>query len=271
MKRILQKSPPADSSETGGLHRAERFIGAARRETGPGAAVSVAEPAPPARIAPRRRTDSAREVADSRASISELRDGSPADPWSRAYTHLAENISASLPLSGEALFAVLTPGGEPPYATIMLTGAAIADKLACDVLLIDGNYDDSNLAKRIGIEPKIGLGEVVGGTADWTRSILKTSVPRLWLLPASKFRRHGRSSDEPWMKAFLNALRNRYRVILFAAGKPTHKGVQPFLPYCTGAYMVVRLGVTTDRLAKRTIRRVERNGCRILGCVVTHD
>ena len=204
-------------------------------------------------------------------SISELRDDSPADPWSRAYTHLADNISASLPLSGEAIFAVLTPGGAPPYATIMLTGAAVADKLSADVLLIDANYEDSSLAGRIGIKPKTGLGDVVAGTADWTRSIVKTRVDRLWLLPASPFQRKGHSADDRWVRAFLNALRNRFRLILIAAGKPTHKGVAPFLTYCTGAYLVVRLGVTTDRVAKQTVRRTEKRGCRILGCVVTHD
>lgn len=193
------------------------------------------------------------------------------DPWSRAYSHLAENISDSLPFSGEAIFAVLTPGGPPPYPTIMLTGAAVADQLACDVLLIDGNYGESRLARRIGLEPKQGLGEIVAGTADWTRTILQTNVPGLWLLPATEFRRGDRCSDARWMQSFLNALRNRYRVILFTAGKPNHPGVRDFLAYCTGAYLVVRLGLTTDRLAKKTIRQAEDSGCRILGCVVTHD
>ena len=262
---------PVEEADGGGLHRAERIIAAARETRFPRSPVMV-ESAATGRIVPRRRTEApSHSPSGGGVSISDLRTHAPTDPWSRAYTHLAENISASLPLSGEALFGVMTPGTEPPYATIMLTGAAVADKLAADVLLIDANYDDSNLARRIGITPKAGLGEVVAGTTDWTLSILKTSVPRLSLLPASRFIRSGRSSDELWMKAFLNALRNRYRLILFAASKPKHKGVRPFLPFCTGAYLVVRLGRTTDRLAKRTVRQTEKYGCRVLGCVVTHD
>ncbi len=272
MERTTQETiESSHGADAGGLHRADRFITAARR-TRLAVSVRQGDSRSNRRVAPRVREETALPSRESEpTALSSLIDDYPMDPWSRAYIHLAETISASLPLTGEAILAVLTPGGTPPYATIMLTAASVADKLACDILLIDGNYGESRLARRIGITAQRGLGEVLAGTADWTRIIVKTNVPRLWLLPASDFRRADRCADSRWARAFLNALRNRYRLILFTAGKPRHPGVRCFLPYCAGAYVVVRLGLTTDRLAKKTVRQAEDSGCRILGCVVTHD
>ena len=126
----------------------------------------------------------------------------------------------------------------------------------------------SRLCRR---DPLLVARAVLAGGADWRELVRRTSVPRLSVLPAGQLPADDGSPRTGWkLASVLDALRNRYRLVLIDAPSLAHPEVAPWSRLCDGTYLVVDLGQTGRRAARQAVRLIEKCGGRVLGCVLVN-
>ena len=197
--------------------------------------------------------------------------GPPVEAQHPQYQGLAENILSQLP-SGRAAALVFTSpaGGEGKTSTLVPLAAALADRMSGPMIAVDGNFQRPGLADRFGIESGGGLVEVLAGRTDWREVVRKTGVERLSVLPGGRFpAANDRPPESAGLARLLDELRREYRLVLLDAASLAHGETAPMIRLCDGTYLVLRLGRTARREARRAIRAVEAGGGRVLGCVLT--
>jgi Mrp family chromosome partitioning ATPase len=155
--------------------------------------------------------------------------------------------------------------GSGKTTTVARLAPALVDRSGGEVLVVDANFANPELAVRLGIEASVGLGEVLAGETTWSAAVRPTSVPRLSLL-ASGRQAAGMASPVD-LGGLLKQFTERYAIVLVDAGSLLQPDAVSLMPFCDGAYLVVRLGRTSRRLISEAARVIERAGGRLLGCV----
>jgi Mrp family chromosome partitioning ATPase len=170
-------------------------------------------------------------------------------PHADAYRQLAENVLSQAPPDGGAALMFTSPsGGEGKTALLLSLAAALAERTAQRVLLLDGNLQKPDLAGCLGVEAARGLNHVLAGEATWQQVVQRTSIPRLDLLPGVTFPTSPAGPPEPLsLRPLLKQLRGHYRLVLIDTASLAHPEVAPLAQCCDGTYLVARLNHTTRR------------------------
>lgn len=102
--------------------------------------------------------------------------------------------------------------------TSLNLAASLAQEYDNTVLLVDADLRRPSIARYLGIEPVLGLSDVLMGTADVSQALVRTGIGNLMLLPSG-----GRISDpvelmlSSKMVSLVSELKNRYsdRYVIF--------------------------------------------------------
>lgn len=165
-----------------------------------------------------------------------------------------------------------SPGdGEGKTSTLASLAVVLAEMGEEEIAAVDANLRSPALGNRLGIWAARGLVDVLADGADWRELVRRTSVPRLSVLPAGQLPSdHDSPPTGSKLASVLDALRTRYRVVLIDAPSLAHPEVAPWSRLCDGTYLVVQLGQTGRRAARRAVRLIERCGGRVLGSVLVN-
>ncbi len=189
----------------------------------------------------------------------------------QAYCELAERIVAQLPSDQAASLMFTSPcDGDGKTATLVGLAAAVLDRIGDgEILLIDCNFRAPELARRLGVEAAGGLADVLTGATTWQRAVRRTVLPRLSVLP-------GHWLSTPWgrppelldLEPLLTELSDHYPLVLLDTPSLTHGETAPIGRFCTGVYLVVRLGHTPRRAVREAAAVIRHCHGKLLGSIV---
>jgi len=205
------------------------------------------------------------------AAPAAIDDAEPAEPaCDPAYVQLAETLLQEWDGTRLARVMVTTPVDEalsgeviPPLAR------ALAARADGPVLLIDANFRRPILADRLGVEPTLGLADVLQGGHTCREAVRRTIVPGVDLLPAKRFGRP--AGDAPRrlnLDALLDEFGDRYALTLLHAAPLGRGESAPLARSVDGVCLLLRQGETLQRHAREAAALLESVGGRLLGCVL---
>ena len=195
----------------------------------------------------------------------------PRSATGRAFTELAQSVSASL---GEGTHVLLVTGATPGPA-----GSLIASNLAAtlarsysDVVLVCADLSDTVAPDLFGVEAgSQGLAEIVAGTAT-VRDVACgiPALPGLWVIPPGadpSLAVYNLQHDR--VKALVSQLRRDARFVIIEA-QASEDGADTFAvaEFADAALLAVEIPDTTQTEANVTIRRLRRMQTMVLGAAV---
>lgn len=195
----------------------------------------------------------------------------PRSATGRAFTELAQSVSASL---GEGTHVLLVTGATPGPA-----GSLIASNLAAtlarsysDVVLVCADLSDTVAPDLFGVEAgSQGLAEIVAGTAT-VRDVACgiPALPGLWVIPPGadpSLAVYNLQHDR--VKALVSQLRRDARFVIIEA-QASEDGADTFAvaEFADAALLAVEIPDTTQTEANLTIRRLRRMQTMVLGAAV---
>lgn len=155
-------------------------------------------------------------------------------------------------------------------AALALAGAQTNEELK--ILLVDFNLHHPNLHKVFGIDPGIGLAELLRGTASLDDVTHPVGLPNLLLIPA------GKDLDQPLGLLRGEGLRKAQaqiqehpeidHVIFDAAAANLYPEAQTLSGLVDAVVLVTKAGVTRRESVAEAKKRIEQNQGRVLGLVL---
>ena len=160
---------------------------------------------------------------------------------------------------------------EGKSVTTLNLGAIFAEVRHLKVLVVDGDFRRSSLAKMLNQPEGPGLADALGGRASFDEIVRDTPIPNLRFMPAGSTK--GRSAAELLASAatrtVFKRVHNEYHYI-FVDTPPatTVTDVGIIGQMCSGVIMVVRLNRTHEAAGKRAVRLLQSNNIRIIGALI---
>lgn len=189
---------------------------------------------------------------------------------------LASRVLAGLPVACPGVLLVTSAEGErAATAVVAAMASALVSQVTGELLAVDGNLTYPALTQRLlppeegGEGMREGLIDVLSGRVAWGEIVRRTAIERVGLLPG---RLPGRDSPQAldlraWA-ALLGALRGAYQLVLVDTPPLDARQTREIVRHADGICLVVRLGRTGRRAARRAVRVLRQCGGRVLGCVL---
>ncbi len=201
----------------------------------------------------------------------ELSPDSPEGIAARSFDILKTKVLRKLKQQNSNLLVVTSPSkNNGKTNTCVHLAANIARSQEQTVLLVDLDLRHPSVHQYFGVQPKLGITDLIKKEATFPEVAFNPGVPRLVVLPGKETVVHSTEFlSTPAIQHFINEVRDRYpqRIIIFDM-PPVLGGadVLSFLPYVDNYLLVLEAGKTTRREleeAKRTLA-----GASIIGTVL---
>lgn len=182
----------------------------------------------------------------------------------QAYNILRTRVVQRLEQHNWNLLALTSPSmGNGKTTTAVNLAISIARSANNTVLLVDLDLRRPSVHHHFGIEPTLGVTDVVSGRAKFQEVVFNPSIPRLTVLPGRE--RVSDSSEflsTPKMQQFVQEIRDRYpkRIVIFDM-PPVHGGadVLTFLPAVQACLLVLQAGRTTRDQLRKSVKSLEQS------------
>lgn len=194
-------------------------------------------------------------------------------PTSKAdgpYAELADKILGQL-IAGRAAAVLFTSAEDDEGATGTLArlAPALAERFPGEVLAVDANPHRPGLAAQFGLEPLEETPDAWAGADAWQSLVRLAGIPRLSVLSG------GKSSTAidtgpiaPDWGSVLRATVRHYGLVLVDGASAAHPDAMRIACCCEATYLIVRLGRTSVRSARRAARTIQQGRGRLMGCIV---
>lgn len=193
----------------------------------------------------------------------------PASSQQSGYPELAERILAQTPSRSSAVMVFAGVDEQGPVAAVTAELAtAVAARVSGEVLLIDADFHRPRLAGWFGVDAERSLADVFLGVAHWEHAVRRTAISRLSLLPGGFWPTDRQPPEDLQPGRLLSQIQQSYCMVLVHTGTATSPATDWLGRYTDGIHLVVELGRTPRRGARRVVSRLNRCGLRVLGCIV---
>lgn len=174
------------------------------------------------------------------------------------YEHRILAITSAVPKEGKSV-------------TALNLGCILAEIRHLKVLVVDGDFRRSSLARMLNQPDGPGLAQVLTGDMRFDEVVRDTPIPNLKFLPAGSMNK--RSATELLTMATADPafrrMRNEYHyTIVDTPPATTVTDVGIIGQMCDGVVVIVRLNRTHEAAAKRAVRLLHVNNIPILGCMI---
>ena len=188
---------------------------------------------------------------------------------SNPYAATAEAILQQLP-RGRSQVLLFTSAADGQGKTMTLARLApwLARGMAGNLLVVDANFRNPDMARWLAVAPAWSLPDVLAGAADWTAAVRTTAHERVSLLPGgTDAAGRGEGRDVQGLGRLLRELAGHYGLVVVDAPSLAHRGAAQLAADCDATYLVVRLGEGSPRMLREAAQVVQSNGGRLAGCV----
>jgi len=174
------------------------------------------------------------------------------------YEHKILAITSAVPKEGKSV-------------TTMNLGTILSEIRHLKVLVVDGDFRRSSLARMLNQDKGPGLAEVLSGRASYTEVLRKTPIPNLTFMPAGDTDRHSAAellASVNTASVFARMQNEFHYTIVDTPPATTVTDVGIIGQVCSGVIMVIRLHQTDEVAAKRAVRLLQVNNVPIIGCLL---
>ncbi len=158
--------------------------------------------------------------------------------------------------------------GQGKTMTLARLAPLLAQGMAGNVLVVDANFRNPDMAHWLAVTPTWRLPDVLRGAADWATAVQTTVHEHVGLLPGGT---DARSADPgrniQGLSQLLRELAGHYDLVVVDASSLAHRGTVQLAAICDAAYLVVRLGEGSPRMVREAARVLQGHGGRLLGCL----
>ena len=196
------------------------------------------------------------------------------------YSATAQQILCQLPRDRSQVVLFTSPAdGQGKTMTVARLAPRLAQGLEGNLLVVDANFRNPDMARWLAVAPAWRLPEVLAGAADWAAAVQTTAHERVSLLPGGTDARDrraaggyplvgaGRGRMIQGLSHLLRDLASHYSLVVVDAASLAHRGTVQLAAVCDATYLVVRLGEGSPRMLREAVQVVQGNGGRLLGCV----
>jgi len=180
------------------------------------------------------------------------------DEASRAYDALTSRLLKKADANGWNSLAVISPSaGEGKTLTAINLALHIAASWERTALVVDLDLRRPAVAEYLGLEPDIGIEDVLAGTAAIEEALISPGIPRFAALPARRAMCNtARLMDSALARSIAQELKQRYqnRIVLFDLPPLLANGdAHRFLPNTDGSLLVATEGKTSRDSIERML------------------
>ncbi|MET1028789.1 MAG: hypothetical protein ABWY00_16590 [Dongiaceae bacterium] len=160
--------------------------------------------------------------------------------------------------------------GEGKTLTAVNLAIAMAMDVNQTVLLVDANLRNPGVADCLGLAPRFGLSDYLGGKASIPDCLINPGIDRLSIFPSrGRIENSAEILTSPRMAQLVEELRHRYpdRLVLYDL-PPVLKGADTIglLPLIEATLLVVRDGTTRTRELSRALDLLNKHN--LIGTVL---
>jgi polysaccharide biosynthesis transport protein len=154
-------------------------------------------------------------------------------------------------------------------STVAANFAITLAQAGARVLLVDADLRRGTLHKHFAVSARPGLAEVLGQQCDWSKAIVPTAIPNLFLLPAGTCPPRPGSLFAMHATKFLTDIAGHYDYYVFDTPPITAADdVSNLAPHVDGLIMVIRSGSTSGRVAKMAMDLLRLRRINVIGLVL---
>ena len=194
------------------------------------------------------------------------------DPYvEEQYQKLRRRLLADPKQPAKVMMVAATNHGEGATTTAVMLAAYLAKSKNSKVLLIDANFrtpaiDDVFQTEYI----QAGLSDLILSESSLEKSICKTNLPNLFVLPCGKpVSSPSYIFDGDSMNDLLATLRQHFDFIIFDASPLRNYSESSFLaPKVDGVILVVEAERTKSEVLRRIAKELESDSIHVLGVVL---
>ena len=190
-------------------------------------------------------------------------------PRETPYAEAAGRIVSQLPTALGQVLMFTSPGdGQGKTSTLARLAPWLAEKINGDVLVVDANFRNPDMARWLDVAPATRLAEVLCGEAVWREAVKPTAHARVSLLPGGT-EGYGRAAigASIALPRLLRDLAEQYSLVLVDAASLAQRDAAELAATCDATYLVVRLGDGNPRMLREAVRAIAGRGGRLMGCV----
>jgi Mrp family chromosome partitioning ATPase len=152
-------------------------------------------------------------------------------------------------------------------AIVVPLAAALATYFG-PTLVVDCDLGEPTLGERFAVPAGRGLIDLLPGPARWQEVVRPTQLNGVDLLPGRRLvAADGHPPERLDLGPLVQEWLARYRLVLLAAGPLGNPEVGSLLRSSHAAMLVVELGRTTQRSARKAVRAVRSAGAHLLGSI----
>jgi polysaccharide biosynthesis transport protein len=210
-------------------------------------------------------------LASSKEAVELVTQSRPRSQMAESYRALRTSLLLTFAGGPPKVILITSALPEEGKTTTSVNSAIVLAQKGTRVLLIDADLRRPSIHKTLGMGPKVGLSNVLTGTADLQQAIIPSTIlPDLFILPA------GTPPPNPAellastkMKNVLEELRKQYDHIVIDS--PPTLSVTDAVVMSTGAdavVLVIRSGHTTKPALRRARDILLQVGARVCGVLV---
>jgi Mrp family chromosome partitioning ATPase len=187
------------------------------------------------------------------------------DPYAMA----AQNILRQLPGDRAQVLLFTSPAdGQGKTMTLARLAPWLAQGIVGNVLVVDANFRNPDMARWLAVAPARRLTDVLAGSAGWAAAVQTTALDRVSLLPGgADIVGSVTGQSHQGMSHLLRDLARHYELVVVDAPSLAHRGAVQLAAACDAIYLIVRLGDACPRMLREAADIVEHNGGRLLGCI----
>jgi len=185
------------------------------------------------------------------------------------YAATAEQIIRQLPRDRSQILLFTSPAdGQGKTMTLARLAPRLAQCMEGNLLVVDANFRNPDMARCLAVAPTCRLSDVLGGAADWATAVQKSQHDGVSLLPGgSDAQVCSPVRNLQGVSQIFRELAGHYDLVVVDTSSLAHHGTVQLAAICDGVYLVVRLGEGSPRMLCEAAHVLQSNGGRLMGCV----
>ena len=187
---------------------------------------------------------------------------------SEAYKNIRTNLVSILARQGNKVIAVSSPNASEGKSTTAINTAISLSQLNKKVILIDADAHRPSLHSKLRLDNKNGLMDVINGITDIDGTVKKYNTYLDILTVGNIPQNPTEVFDSVGFDGFLTAAKEKYDYVIIDT-PPVNllSDASVISQKCDGLVLVVRAGITTHSMLKRSLSALKMLNINIIGII----
>jgi Mrp family chromosome partitioning ATPase len=179
-------------------------------------------------------------------------------------------VQRYLPGSSSLLAFCMSDDNRQLIPAVLSTAAALRERTAARILLIDSEHDRRELSSQMDCTDKQGLIEMSRGHNQLLNLVQATHHPDVDFLPCGLGEWPGSEKFNQCIQRSVAGFTGNYGYVLVSVGVAHSVAADVWAQYADGTFLLVNLKSSNRTIARSAVTQLNSFGARLLGCIATH-